>query len=244
LVHQTLKGIRVAIHRLKQAGFTDVVIATDHGFFLNGHAEAGDVCARPSAGDWITIHDRALLGTGSGDTQTFVMPTEKVAIRGDFEFFGAPRSMAPYRRGLRFFHGGPSLQEAIVPAITVAFQDQAEREPVVANVLLSYKNGAKKITTRLPVVDLAVESSDMFSQGADLEILLEAHDRKGKVVGEARKGEPVDPATGTLTLKPGQHKQVTIRMDVEFEGKFALKAFNPVTMTAYASIDLETDYAV
>ena len=244
LVHQTLKGIRVAVHRLKQAGFTDVVIATDHGFFLNGHAEAGDVCVRPSAGDWITIHDRALVGTGRGDTQTFVMPTEKVAIRGDFEFFGAPRSMAPYRRGLRFFHGGPSLQEAIVPAITVALQDQAEREAVVANVSLSYKNGAKKITTRLPVVDLAVESSDMFSQGADLEILLEAHDRKGKVVGEARKGDPVDPATGTLTLKPGQNKQVTIRMDVEFEGKFALKAFNPVTMTAYASIDLETDYAV
>ena len=114
----------------------------------------------------------------------------------------------------------------------------------MASVKLSYKNGAKRITTRLPVVDLAVDTSDMFSQGADFEILLEAHDRKGNVVGEARKGDPVDPATGTLTLKPGQQKQVTIRMDVEFEGKFTLKAFNPVTMTAYASIDLETDYAV
>lgn len=244
LVHQTLKGIRMAIHRLKQAGFTDVVIATDHGFFLNGHAEAGDTCAKPSVGDWITVHDRALLGTGSGDTQSFVVPAEKVGIRGDFECFGAPRSMAPYRRGLRFFHGGPSLQEAIVPAITVALRDQTEKEPAVASVLLTYKSGAKKITTRLPVVDIAVDSSDMFSQGADVEILLEAHDRKGNVVGEARKGDPVDPATGTLTLKPGQQRQVTIRMDMEFEGKFTLKAFNPVTMTAFASIDLETDYAV
>ncbi|MDG4901398.1 MULTISPECIES: PglZ domain-containing protein [unclassified Mesorhizobium] len=244
LVHQTLKGIRVAIHRLKQAGFTNVVIATDHGFFLNGHADAGDICAKPSVGDWITVHDRALLGNGSADTQSFIMQTEKVGIRGDFECFGGPRSMAPYRRGLRFFHGGASLQEAVVPVITVTLQDQATREPVVASVLLSYKSGAKRITTRLPVVDLAVESADMFSQGADLEILLEAHDRSGKVVGEARKGDPVDPATGTLTLKPGQQKQVTIRMDMEFEGKFTLKAFNPVTMTAYASIDLETDYAV
>jgi hypothetical protein len=33
-------------------------------------------------------------------------------------------------------------------------------------------------------------------------------------------------------------------MDLEFEGKFTLKAFNPITMTAYASITLETDYAV
>ena len=244
LVHQVLKGLRVAVHRLKQAGFTDVVMATDHGFYLNGHADAGDICTKPNVGDWIVAHDRALLGTGSGDEQSFVMPAEKLGIRGDFACFGGPRSLAPYRRGLRFFHGGVSLQEAIVPAITVALQDHSGREAPVATVRLTYKNGAKRITTRLPVVDLAVESSDMFAQGEDLEILLEAHDRKGNVVGEARKGDPVDPATGTLTLKPGQQKQVTIRMDMEFEGKFTLKAFNPVTMTAYASIDLETDYAV
>lgn len=244
LVHQTLKAIRVAIHRLKKSGFTDVVIATDHGFYLNGHAEAGDTCTKPSTGDWITVHDRALLGVGGGDSQTFVIPAEKAGIRGDFDCFGAPRSMAPYRRGIRFFHGGPSLQEAVVPAITVTLQDQAEREPSVASVLLSYRNGAKRITTRLPVVDLAVESMDMFSQEDEMEILLEAHDRRGTVVGEARKGDPVDPATGTLILRPGEHKQVTIRMDMEFEGKFTLKAFNPVTMTTYASITLETDYAV
>lgn len=244
LLHQVLKGIRVAIHRLKQAGFTDVVIATDHGFFLNGHAEAGDICTKPASGDWIVVHDRALLGTGGADTQSFLLPAEKAGIRGDFECFSAPRSLAPYRRGMRFFHGGASLQEAVIPAITLALQRQAKREPVVASVALSYKNGAKKITARLPVVDLAVETTDMFSQGADLEILLEAHDRKGTVVGEAKRGDPVDPATGTLTLKPGERKQVTIRMDMEFEGKFTLKAFNPVTMATFASIDLETDYAI
>lgn len=114
----------------------------------------------------------------------------------------------------------------------------------MASVELSYKNGAKRITTRLPVVDVAIASTDMFAQEDDFEILLEAHDKNGNVVGEARKGDPVDPATGTLTLRSGQHKQVTIRMDLEFEGKFTLKAFNPVTMTAYASISLETYYAV
>ena len=47
LIHQTLKSIRVAVHKLKRQGFADVVIATDHGFVLNAHAEAGDVCAKP-----------------------------------------------------------------------------------------------------------------------------------------------------------------------------------------------------
>ncbi len=243
LVHQALKAIRVAVHRLKASGFSDVVIVSDHGFFLNGHADAGDLCAKPP-GDWVNVHDRSLLGDGTGDTQNFAVPIEKVGIRGGFTTFSAPRSMAPYRRGLRFFHGVPSLQEAIVPVITVKLQQGKASELAVASVQLLYKNGAKRITTRLPVVNVMVESGDMFSQDADFEILLEAHDKKGGVVGEAKRGDPVDPATGTLTLKPGQQEQVTIRMDMEFEGKFTLKALNPVTMAAYAAIDLETDYAV
>ncbi len=40
LIHDTLKRIRVAIHKLKKVGFHDVIIATDHGFFLNAHTEA------------------------------------------------------------------------------------------------------------------------------------------------------------------------------------------------------------
>lgn len=131
-----------------------------------------------------------------------------------------------------------------MPVITVRLQENRQTENSVATVRLGYKNGAKRITTRLPVVELSIENADMFSQESDFEILLEAHDRKGNVIGEARRAEPVDPATGTVTLRPGDSRQVTIRMDMEFEGKFKLKALNPVTMAAYASLDLETDYAV
>jgi len=242
LIHQTLRTIRVAIHKLKGLGFADVVIATDHGFFLNAHAEAGDLCAKPP-GNWVTVHDRSLLGAGAADANNFAIAAEKVGIRGDFLRFAGPRSMAPYRRGLLYFHGGASLQEAVVPVITVRLRAK-QPEVAKASVALSYKNGARRITTRLPVVSLLVETSDIFSLRSDFEILLEAQDRKGKVVGEAKPGGPVNAATGTVTLKAGQPEQVTVRMDPDYEGKFTLKALNPVTMTAYAALDLETDYAV
>jgi hypothetical protein len=242
LIHQTLKSIRVAIHKLKGLGFADVVIATDHGFFLNAHAEAGDLCAKPP-GRWVPVHDRSLLGDGAADANNFAIVAEKVGIRGDFPRFAGPRSMAPYRRGLHYFHGGASLQEAVVPVITVRLRAK-QPEVAKASVALSYKSGATRITTRLPVVSLLVETSDIFSLHSDFEILLEAQDRKGTVVGEAKPGGPVNAATGTVTLKPGQPEQVAVRMDPEYEGKFTLKALNPVTMTAYATLDLETDYAV
>jgi len=85
-------------------------------------------------------------------------------------------------------------------------------------------------------------ADNMFSQDVSLEILLEAQDSKGKVVGEPRLGGDVNPATRTVTLMPGQRKQIALRMDDEFRGKFKVVALNPTTLAAYSNLALETNY--
>ena len=89
---------------------------------------------------------------------------------------------------------------------------------------------------------LTAYTDDLFA--TELEILLEAHDAKGDVVGEPRPGGEVNAATGTVTLKANQEKpaQVVLRMHEEFRGKFTIKALNPKTLAAYGSLSLETDY--
>ena len=59
-----------------------------------------------------------------------------------------------------------------------------------------------------------------------------------------QKGGPPNPATSTMPLKPGERVQVPLKMQLEFEGKFKLKALNPMTMATYCSRDLQTDYTV
>lgn len=242
-ITNALKRIRVAIHKLKERGFHEVVIATDHGFFMNTHAGAGDVCSKPS-GNWIGIHDRCALGDGSGDNNHFVVPTEKVGTRSDFSKLAAPHTLAAYRSSLLYYHGGVSLQECVVPVITMQLKVANVPELHRASVSMTYKQGAKAITTRMPVIDLAVDTADLFSVENDFEILLEAHNGKGDVVGEAKAGGAVNPATGTITLKPGDKVQVTMKMQMDFEGKFRIKALNPTTYTVYSQLDLATDYAV
>ena len=152
--------------------------------------------------------------------------------------------MAPYRAGHLYFHGGVSLPEAIVPVLVARLDTKDFSGSGSFRVELNYKRGAKRITTRVPVVEVSASSDDMFTQDKDIEVLLEAQTGQGDVVGEPRPGGDVNPATRTITLRPGESKQITIRMEPEFEGKFRLKALDPVTMAAYASLDLETDYAV
>ena len=105
-----------------------------------------------------------------------------------------------------------------------AIEEEVARPPTVS---LIYKQGAKKITTRLPVVEVEVSAGDLFSMESSVDILLEAQDREGNVVGEAKPGGQVNPATLTLSVQPSQSDPipVTIKMDMEFEGKFTLKHF-------------------
>ncbi|MFN3629198.1 MAG: PglZ domain-containing protein [Casimicrobiaceae bacterium] len=240
LISRTLKLIRVALHKLRAMGFKEAVIVTDHGFFLNAQAEAGDVCIKPQ-GTWpVNAHDRMLLGDGIADSHSLVLSAQKVGIRGDVAQVALPRSMATYRAGQSYFHGGASLAEAIVPVLVARLDTPAQAPKVV--VELSYKNGAKRITTRLPVIEVMLVPDDMFLQKTSVEILLEAQDSKGKVVGEPRPGGGVDPATRTVTLMLGERKRIALRMDEAFRGKFKIVALNPATLTAYSHLALETDY--
>jgi hypothetical protein len=193
----------------------------------------------------VNIHERSLLGEGQTDAHHYCLSAEKAGINGDCKEFAGPLSLAAYRNGLLYYHGGCSLQECIVPVIQVRIDQSIGQNTGNAIVKLSYKNGAKRITTRLPVVDVSIATTTpLFSMDKDFEILLEAYDKKGNVVGEAKPGGIVNPATGTITLKPGSKVQVTFKMSMEFEGKFKIKALNPTTVATYDQMELETDYTV
>lgn len=242
LIPGTLQLIRVALHKLRGMGFKEAVIVTDHGFFLNAQAEAGDVCVKPQ-GKWpVNAHDRMMLGDGSSDGHSLVVSAEKVGVRGDFAQVAMPRSMAPYRAGHLYFHGGASLAEAVVPVLIARLDTTSQSQLRKVVVELNYKSGAKRITTMLPVIEVMLSADDMFSQSMSVDILLEAQDSKGNVVGEPRPGGDVNPATRTVTLMPGERKQIALRMDDDFRGKFSVKALNPTTLAAYSSLSIETDY--
>ncbi len=170
---------------------------------------------------------------------------ERMAMtQGDFAQIAGPRGMVSYRAGEWYCHGGASLQEAVVPVICVRLEARKEKGPKLPTIEIRYSRERQHITTRVPVVDIVVGGGDLFSQGLSFEILLEAHDKRGNVVGEAKPGGMVDPATRTITLRAGQTLQVPIRMNLEFEGKFTVKALDPTTFKAYCRLDLETDYTV
>jgi hypothetical protein len=243
LISRTFQRVVMAIRRLRDLDFQEAVIVTDHGFFLNPAVSAGDTCARPE-GAWITLHGRILLGAGAGDAANAIFDAAALGIRSDFAQVAVPRAMVAYRSNSVYLHGGLSLQETVVPVISVQLAPVAPAVSTMPTVTLQYKRGARRVTSRFVVIDLDIGAGDLFSQDKSFEILLEAQTRKGEVVGEARPGGPVNAATRTITVQPGDNPRITLKMDEDYEGKFVVKALDPQTMTTYASLELETDYTV
>jgi hypothetical protein len=241
-ISRTLKRIRAAVYRLRHLGFDDAVIATDHGFFLNTSQEAGNVALKPP-GTWVTLHDRCLLGAGHADTNNLVVSSEQLGIRGEFSQVAVPRALVAYRDGLSYFHGGLSLQEALLPVIQMRLKVEEEKLAEDFKIVLSYRSGLKSITSRLPVIEVAVKGGGMLFDNS-VELLIEAQDGAGEVVGEAKPGDLVNAATGTVTLQSGQSYKIPLRMDMNFEGSFSVKAMNPETLETYSTLELSTDYTV
>lgn len=241
LISRSFQRIGAAIQKLRTLGFQDAIIVTDHGFYLNPAPEAGDAGRKP-AGTWVNVHERMLLGDGVSDAANSVIAAASLGITGDFAQVAIPRALTAYRAGVRYFHGGASLQEAVVPVLRVRLQPVVPSVSQGPRLTISYKRGATRITTQRPVVELTAEPGDLFSTGAPIEVLIEAHDRKGHVVGEASPGAAVNPATRLVAITPGTTVQVTLKMSMDYEGKVIMKALDPVTLTAFHTLELTTDY--
>lgn len=236
---ETIRKLIAGVKKLRKMGFERAIIATDHGFMLFSEREAGNAVEKPS-GDWMTVKDRCLLGSGSPNAGTVVFEREDVGIQGDFANYAVPRTFATFVKGRLYFHGGLSLQECVLPVISIDLLARAEEKPRPVDLHLLYKAGSTdRITTRRPMIQIAVYQTGLFEE--ELEFQLEAYDKK-KIVGEVGTSNHVNPATNLVKIRPGERIKVPLKMDDDFHGSFEVRATDPVTGVNYATLKLRTDY--
>jgi len=240
LVRQIIRGLT----RVGELGFDKAVVATDHGFLLFHDQAAGDVAPRPQ-GKWLVEKSRCMLGSGQADGANVIMKRGDVGIPGDFEDFAVPKALVPYSRGQIYYHEGLSLQECVLPCLTVLLktEDKSAKQASEPRLTLSYRQGkSDRITSLRPVVDLSWPEGNLFADENETEIAIEAIDAKGNVVGWVGAGQSVNAATGGVAIRPGAAIAVGLRMDDAFSGNFVVRAFAPRTSVTLADLSLKTAY--
>jgi len=237
LIRQIIRGIG----KVEAAGFQRAIIATDHGFILIREEEAGNL-ARPPAGNWLVEKARCRLGEGSPDSANLVLKREHVGIRGEFADYAVPKALVPYERGNLYFHEGLSLQECVLPCLSVELKPKTKRQPLPP-LQISYRQGkTDKITSRRPVIDIVWPALEMFDQDYEIEVSLEAIDSKGQIVGSVGSGQTVNLATQGVRIRPGLAISVGLRMEDDFSGTFTVRALDPATQATISDLILKTAY--
>jgi hypothetical protein len=237
LMRQILRGIA----KVEAAGFQKIVIATDHGFILTHEQVAGNVTPYPP-GEWMVKKSRCVLGTGSGDSGSILFPKEHVGIPGDFLHYATPKGLVPYVREHLYYHEGLSLQECVLPCLSIDLVPQATNKSTIT-LQLSYKQGrTDKITSRRPVIDLIWPQSELALDDGEAEIAIEALDAKGGIIGWISSGPTVNHATQGVRIRSGQAVSISLRMDDSFSGSFTVRAYDPATQVMLADLKLKTEY--
>jgi hypothetical protein len=186
-----------------------------------------------------------MLGKGKADAANLVMKRGDLGIPGDFDDFAAPKALVPYSRGQVYYHEGLSLQECVLPCLTVRLEvvGKKVKKSSPARLTLTYRQGkADQITSRRPVVDLAWPQATLFAEESEIEVAVEITDNKSKIIGWVGTGQSLNSATGGVRIKPGAAISVGLRMEDDFSGNFTVRVLDPSTNLSLASLKLKTGY--
>lgn len=112
------------IKKFANANFTNFIVTADHGFlYTHGTVETSDFTETKAKGEQIIKENpRYVIGKGLQPHDAFMhFRAEQLDIKGSFEVL-IPKSINRIRHkgsGQRYVHGGASLQEIVVPVLTV-----------------------------------------------------------------------------------------------------------------------------
>ncbi len=122
-VEQAFEEIEQIIKKVANINGSNMLLTADHGFlFQQDTVAAGDATPLPAAGEWTFRNRRFAIGRGiSPDTSVKLFTSADLGLGGDWAA-AFPLSLGRFPlqgSGMRYVHGGISLQEVVVPVVKI-----------------------------------------------------------------------------------------------------------------------------
>jgi uncharacterized protein (TIGR02687 family) len=179
-VERALDQLEKLVRRLAGNNVSNMIITSDHGFLYQSHPiHEGDFSAASIDAPGVTFEtQRFVLGRDLRASEGLdLYPPKRAGLEGDVDIL-LPRSIARLGRkgkGSRFVHGGASLQEIVVPVITINKARRDDIEEVEVEVIGA---GSRIITTgQLTIRLYQAKPSTEKRKSVRLRIGLEGPDR-------------------------------------------------------------------
>lgn len=219
-----------AVRKLAAVGIEHFVIAADHGHLFS-REKGEDMKTDSPGGKTVELHRRCWIGQGGAiDLGVVKVSGNELGYDSSLDFI-FPSGSGVFRAGgsLSYHHGGTSLQEMVIPLLTILAPQTKTKQTSAKSVIVS---GVPAIlATRTMGITIEVGSSnlmDIIETGPITvrPILVSGGKQVGRA-GMAVHGE-FDGATGCVTIKQNEKVMVGMLLSEEPE-KLQVVILDPQT---------------
>jgi hypothetical protein len=216
-----------AVRKLAKIGVEHFVVTADHGHQFSVRKDEDMLMDKPG-GQTVDQHRRCWAGHG-GQTPAAATRVTGANLGYDTDLdFIFPTGVAVFRAGgdLAFHHGGISLQEMVVPVVTLRIPKRAAAE-ASGDAKLLIEGYPKALTNRTFGLRLTLPSG-LFAAPVTARVLLLADGQEVGRAGMAPDAE-FDRTTSTVVVPPGKGVSLGMMLTRDETTRFRVVALDPAT---------------
>ena len=234
-------NIRRAIKKLARLGVENFVISADHGHQFAIRKD-DDMKTDNPGGKTIDLHRRCWIGHG-GTTPPGTARVTGAELGYDTDLdFVFPTGLGVFKAGggLTFHHGGVSLQELIIPVVTLRFSTRDSKPP--SGRIAHITGLPSAVTNRTFAVQIRVVEQMLLGASADdtvtVRVLLVAGQAQVGQAGMALgAGAKLDRASGLLSIAANSEATVGLLLTTDEISSLRVVVLDPTTDAVLAESD-------
>ncbi|WFU44134.1 PglZ domain-containing protein [Bradyrhizobium sp. CB82] len=219
-----------AIRKLAVAGIEHAVVTADHGHLFFASDRDDSMRTDAPGGDTVELHRRCWIGRGGSTPPGCVrVAASALGYPSDLEFvFPAASGVFLAGGDLAFHHGGPSLQELVIPVLTVRTKARESARPSAGPITVTALPEA--VTNRIFSVTFTFGEKQMILGAIGIQVrpLLMAAGKQVGTVGLAVDAQ-FDRATGCVELVPNRPVTVAFLLTDESAPSVRVVVQDPAT---------------
>ncbi len=231
IVMNKLVLLLTGCRRLK---FDLAVLVADHGFMIQPVFRVGDQICKPVGSNIVLEERRMIAGNLNESENTLSFTPSQLGLNDAVMKFCFAKGFTVFRRGEVYYHEGLSLQENIVPMISIRLQEEIERHEFTIQLRYKDKVGGT-VYSRRPIIDINIYFEDLFVD--DVNIRLKIVGNNGIVIGKPEESKFYNNVTELVNLPAGVSK---VRQPISINDEYVGTSVMVTALDAETNATLST----
>ena len=239
-----MQKLRAGWRLLRDAGVRRFVFTSDHGFLL---LDEGATVAQ-AHGRRIDPKRRYVISEVAADHPGEVrVPLAALGYEGERDHLMFPETTAVFDRGRRpsaFVHGGNSLQERVIPVLTVVHRSAAGASTGAYAIQATAREQVADLHCLEVRVEAVAQGALDFSGPRTIELALHALDAAGVQVELCQARGPARVEGGVVTATVGESFELFFRLSGPSDARVLVELHHPSAVAEVAAAVPDARFAV